>query len=244
MHTHYPEVDITLDVMEAAIFESRDMPQSDKPMPGFHDYLKGNTLTVLGSSMPVACLPCGAVGHQLQIVPIVHQSNNDQAPPNATPVIAFPTEIQQIVSQRYDTNVLAIRTLTAITLVSVIRAKGRYPLELSVIAEVDWSDLGQSGVPAVDIALSPFDTAELLVITESGDAQILSFESDDLTMNTIVPNAVSFDESHSKNKCWKIGWISETEIIIAGDKMVKIFDRKVCANWLDVALGRSSYASS
>jgi len=66
MHTHYPEDDITLDVMEVAIFESRDIPQSDKPMPGFHDYLKGNTLTVLGSSMPVACLPCGEVGHQLR----------------------------------------------------------------------------------------------------------------------------------------------------------------------------------
>ena len=137
----------------------------------------------------------------LEIVPIVHKSNNNQAPPNATPVIAFPTEIQQIISQRYgevtvagknahnseqcitsDTNVLAIRTLTAITLVSVIRAKGRYPLELSVISEVDWSDLGQYGVPAVDIALSPFGTAELLVITESGNAQILSFESDDLTL--------------------------------------------------------------
>jgi len=51
-----------------------------------------------------------------------------------------------------------------------------------VIAEVDWSDLGKSGVPAVDIALSPFDTAELLVITESGNAHILSFESDDLTL--------------------------------------------------------------
>ena len=55
-------------------------------------------------------------------------------------------------------------------------------MELSVIAEVDWSDLGQSGIPAVDIAFSPFDAAELLVITESGNAQILSFESDDLEL--------------------------------------------------------------
>ena len=68
MHMHYPEVDIPLDVMEVAIFESRDIPQSDKPMPGYHDYLKGNTLIVLGSSMPVACLPCGEVGHQLRCV--------------------------------------------------------------------------------------------------------------------------------------------------------------------------------
>jgi hypothetical protein len=66
--------------------------------------------------------------------------------------------------------------------VGVVRAKGKRPLELSVIAEVDWSDFGESGAPAVDIALSPFDAAELLVVLESGNVQILSFESDSLEL--------------------------------------------------------------
>jgi hypothetical protein len=120
MHMHYPEVDIPLNVIEVAIFESRDISQSDKPMPGFHNHLKGNTLTILGSSQPVACLPCGEVGHQLrassafeiyimrtnvspesEIVPVVYPPNSDQTPLNATPVVAFPTEIQQMVSRRY-----------------------------------------------------------------------------------------------------------------------------------------------
>lgn len=120
MHMHYPEVDIPLDVIEVGIFESRDLSQSDKPMPGVHDHLKGNTLTILGSSQPVACLPCGEVGQQLrafsasrnyvvcidvshgsEIVSIAYPSNSDKAPLNAKAVITFPTEIQQIVSQRY-----------------------------------------------------------------------------------------------------------------------------------------------
>lgn len=63
---------------------------------------------------------------------------------------------------------------------AVVRAKGKRPLELAVIAEADWCDLGQPGVPAVDVALSPFEVAELLLVMENGNVQILSLESDSL----------------------------------------------------------------
>lgn len=75
-------------------------------------------------------------------------------------------------------DVLAIRTLTSVALVEVMRAQGNHPIQVEIISEIYWQDVGASTGPIIDIALSPFETPELLVVTQGGRVVVISFSSD------------------------------------------------------------------
>ncbi|KAF8311625.1 hypothetical protein DL93DRAFT_1406027 [Clavulina sp. PMI_390] len=162
-----------------------------------------------------------------------------------SPVMTFPTEIQQIASHRYDQNILAIRTLTSITLVEVIRATPKRSLQVTVIAELDWQSLDANG-KAIDIAFNPFGSPELLVVTESGGVVVIAFGGDEVYLEPIESDIEFFIMDDPKASQWHLAWLSAESVLVASDRCLRLLHRKTpeAASTLYAVSGESERITS
>lgn len=78
-------------------------------------------------------------------------------------------------------HVLAIRTMTSVTVVEIVRQPGGL-FDVRVIVEIAWKDLGNAHAHITDMAFNPYNDSELLVTNEDGTAQIISFGADPVVL--------------------------------------------------------------